>query len=95
MKKVLILTVLAALTLTAYAEALEYNIDPPAGASYGKATSIEVVHTRDNGERKNADISKNAALIPPGFGTPRRTSPAAASTLLPTWPRRPRPGPAP
>lgn len=83
MKKVLILTVLAALTLTAYAEALEYNIDPPAGASYGKATSIEVVHTRDNGERKNADISKNAALIPPGFGTPTADLPGSGDYLTP------------
>lgn len=37
------------------AGALEYSIEAPAGANYGKATSIEVVHTRDNGERKNTD----------------------------------------
>ena len=37
MKKILILTVLAALTLTAYAEALEYSFDPPAGSNYGTA----------------------------------------------------------
>ncbi|WP_300756210.1 class D sortase [uncultured Oscillibacter sp.] len=83
MKKFFILTVLAALTLTAYAEALEYNIDPPAGANYGKATSIEVVQTRDNGERKNADISKNAALIPPGFGTPTADLPGSGEYLTP------------
>ena len=83
MKKVFLLTLLVALVLTAYAEALEYNIDPPAGANYGKATSIEVVHTRDNGERKNTDISKNAALIPPGFGTPTADLPGSGDYLTP------------
>lgn len=83
MKKFLILSVLAALALTAYAEALEYNIDPPPGTDYGKATSIEVVHTRDNGERKNEDISKNAALIPPGFGTPTADLPGSGEYLTP------------
>lgn len=83
MKKILILTVLTALALTAYAEALEYNIDPPPGTDYGKATSIEVVHTRDNGERKNEDISKNAALIPPGFGTPTADLPGSGEYLTP------------
>ena len=83
MKKVFLLTLLVALVLTAYAEALEYNIDPPAGANYGKATSIEVVHTRDNGERKNTDISKNAALIPPGFGTPTAHLPGSGDYLTP------------
>ena len=43
MKKILILAVLAALALTAYAEALEYTMEPPDGPDYGKATSIEVV----------------------------------------------------
>ena len=83
MKKVFLLTLLAALALTAYAGALEYSIDPPAGANYGKPTSIEVVHTRDSGERKNTDISKNAALIPPGFGTPTADLPGSGDYLTP------------
>ena len=83
MKKILILAVLAALALTAYAEALEYTMEPPDGPDYGKATSIEVVHTRDNGERKNTDISKNAALIPPGFGTPTADLPGSGEYLTP------------
>ena len=83
MKKFLILSVLAALTLTSYAGALEYTMEAPDGPNYGKATSIEVVHTRDNGERKNADISKNAALIPPGFGTPTADLPGSGEYLTP------------
>ena len=68
---------------TASAGALEYNIGAPAGANYGKATSIEVVQTRDNGEQKNTDISKNAALIPPGFGTPTADLPGSGEYLTP------------
>ena len=83
MKKLFLLTLLVALVLTAYAEEMEYNIEPPAGANYGKATSIEVVHTRDNGEWKNTDISKNAALIPPGFGTPTADLPGSGDYLTP------------
>lgn len=83
MKKFLILSVLAALVLTAHAGALEYTMEAPDGPNYGKATSIEVVHTRDNGERKNADISKNAALIPPGFGTPTADLPGSGEYLTP------------
>ncbi len=118
MKKILLLSIVIALSLSVYAEALEcvdansislaspqaaglthsvaspfptksYDfagtlfIDAPAGANYGKATSIEVAQTRDNGERKNADISKNAALIPPGFGTPTADLPGSGEYLTP------------
>ena len=83
MKKFLILSVLAALVLTAHAGALEYTMEAPDGPNYGKATSIEVVHTRDNGERKNADISKHAALVPPGFGTPTADLPGSGEYLTP------------
>lgn len=83
MKKFLFLTILTVLALSVYAEALEYSFDAPAGANYGKATSIEVVQTRDNGERKNTDISKNAALIPPGFGTPTADLPGSGEYLTP------------
>ena len=83
MKKFLFLSILIALSLSIYAEALEYSIEAPSGATYGKATSVEVVQTRDNGERKNTDISKNAALIPPGFGTPTADLPGSGEYLTP------------
>lgn len=57
-----------------------YHFDAPEGPDYGKPTSVEVVHTADGGALKNEDISKNAALIPPGFGS------ASADTLnTGTW----------
>ena len=60
----------AALTVPASAAGpLEYSIDAPGDPDYGTPTSFEPVATADGGARKNEDVSKNAALIPPGFGT--------------------------
>lgn len=44
-------------------------IDAPDDYDFGKATSVEVIHTANGGAQKNQDISKNAALIPPAFGS--------------------------
>ena len=61
----------ASLTIPASAaEPMTYNISGTGDPEYGKPTSFEVIHTVDGGAMKNEDISKNAALIPPGFGTP-------------------------
>ena len=82
MKKLTTLCLAACLTaaLATPAGALDYAIDAPDGPDYGKPTSVEVVHTADGGALKNEDISKNAALIPPGFGS------ASADTLnTGTW----------
>lgn len=50
--------------------ALDLTIDAPSGPNYGKPTSVDVVYTADGGAAKNEDVSKNAALIPPSFGSP-------------------------
>ena len=60
----------AAIMLAAPASALEYTIGPPDGPDYGIPTSIEVAYTADGGAMKNEDLSKNAARIPPAFGSP-------------------------
>lgn len=83
MKKYLFLTMIAALTLSITARALDYTVDAPPGANYGKATSIEVAQTPDRGEQKNEDVSKNAALIPPGFGTFTADLPGSGEYLTP------------
>ncbi len=72
MKKLTMLFSVLCLTLalTVPASALEYNIDGPGDPEYGKSTSIEPVVTADRGELPNVDVSKNAALIPPTFGSP-------------------------
>ena len=64
----LALCMLVSLTLPAHA--LEYTFDEEEQDGYGKPTSVEPVVTADGGVQKNEDVSKNAALIPPGFGTP-------------------------
>ena len=67
------ITSLAALCLAAClalpAGALEYTIAAPGDPEYGNPTSIEPVITADGGAAKNEDRSKNAALIPPAFGS--------------------------
>ena len=56
-------------SLAASASALEYSISPPKDFDFGRDTSIEVIHTADGGAMRNEDVSKNAALIPPAFGS--------------------------
>lgn len=80
MKKLMTLLLALCVTVstmaTAYAaEPLEYTIDGTGDPEYGKPTSIEVVHTPGGGAMKNEDVSKNAALAPPAFGS------ASADTL--------------
>lgn len=65
----LCLCVLCALC-AAPASALSYDIGAPGDPEYGKPTSFEPEVTAGGGAMKNEDLSKNAALIPPGFGTP-------------------------
>ncbi len=66
----LALCMTASMMATAYAaEPLEYTIDGTGDPEYGKATSIKVVHTPGGGAMKNEDVSKNAALAPPAFGS--------------------------
>ena len=65
------------------ASALEYNIGAPGDPEYGKPTSFEPVVTSDGGAMKNEDVSKSAALIPPGFGTPTSYLPGSGEYLTP------------
>ena len=62
---------------------LEYAISAPGGPDYGKPTSIEVVQTADDGAMKNEDVSKNAALIPPAFGSPSADTRNTGTPLTP------------
>ena len=71
------------LALTVPASALDYNIDGPGDPEYGKSTSIEPVVTADRGELPNVDVSKNAALIPPTFGSPTAYTLNTSNPLTP------------
>ena len=71
MKKILTFALAVSMmaSLAASASALEYSIAPPKDFDFGGETSIEVIHTADGGAMRNEDVSKNAALIPPVFGS--------------------------
>lgn len=83
--KTLLLTLCVASALMAPARAapLEYSIDGVGDPEYGKPTSIEVVHTPGGGAMKNEDVSKNAALAPPSFGSPSADTLNTGSPLTP------------
>ena len=90
MKKLATLCLAACLAaaLATPAGALDDAIDAPEGPDSGKPTSVEVVHTADGGALKNEDISKNAALIPPGFGSASADTLNTGTWLTPNRPRR-------
>ena len=73
MKKNLLLPVLAlclGASLVMPASAMEYTIETDTPPNYGTPTPVETVITPDGGKLKNEDLSKNATIVPPGFGTP-------------------------
>lgn len=85
MKKLTIFLSLLCLTaiLMVPTSALEYTIAAPGEPDYGKATSVEPVITADGGAMKNEDVSKNAALAPPAFGSPSADTLGTGNYLTP------------
>lgn len=69
MRKAFFFAVILAFALAVPAGAVEYTIDGPSAGDFGKPTSIDVVQTAATGMAINEDRSKNAALIPPAFGS--------------------------
>ena len=62
------------------AHALEFTIDGPEDYLFGRPTSDDTIYEWEN---PNVDLSKNAALIPPGFGTPTSYLPGSGEYLTP------------
>lgn len=88
MKKIctilLLFCLTAALAVSASADTpLEYTINGTGYPEYGSPTSIEAVYTVDGGVMKNEDVSKNAALIPPSFGSPSADTLNTGTPLTP------------
>ena len=85
MKKMVtsLLAVCMLLALAVPAFALEYSFDAEEQDGYGKPTSVETVVTADGGAQKNEDVSKNAAIIPPSFGTPTSNTLNSGEYLTP------------
>lgn len=49
--------------------AADYTVNGQPTPDFAKPTSVDYVYTADGGAALNTDRSKDAALIPPGFGT--------------------------
>ncbi len=78
--KPLLLSLPLALSLLATpAYALEYTFDGPPQDAFGETTSVEGYTWED----PNVDKSRDAALIPPGFGTPTSYLPGSGEYLTP------------
>lgn len=76
--------------VTTTAMAAEYNIDAPEDALFAEPTSVEQVAVVGGGvtEQSNIDRSKNAAVVPPPFGSPESYQAGSGTVLLP----QPQPG---
>ncbi|MBE7004564.1 MAG: class D sortase [Ruminococcaceae bacterium] len=85
MKKLLctLLSLCFVLALSAPVFADDYTIPEPDDPEYADDTSVEVVYTADGGAASNEDVSKNAAFIPPAFGSPSAYTPNNAAYLTP------------
>ena len=88
MKKLtmLLLTLCMTVSLAVPASAagpMEYTFDGTGDPEYGKPTSIEVIYTADGGAQRNEDVSKNAALAPPSFGSPSADTLNTGTPLTP------------
>lgn len=81
---ILALCMTGSMMATAYAaEPLDYTFGGTGDPEYGKSTSIEVIYTADGGAMKNEDVSKNAALAPPAFGSPSADTLHTGTPLTP------------
>ncbi len=79
----MVLTVTAAAAMPALA--LEYDIDAAGGGMFAPATSVEQVTVVGGGvtEADNIDRSKNAAVVPPPFGSPESYQEGTGAALFP------------
>lgn len=79
-----ILPLLTATVLTTTpALALEYTEADAAAGSFGKPTSVEPVTVVGGSNIYETDVSKNAAYIPPAFGSPMADMPGSGERLTP------------
>ena len=82
--KLLGLTLLTATVLTTTpALALEYTEADAAAGSFGKPTSVKPVTVVGGSNIYETDVSKNAAYIPPAFGSPMADMPGSGERLTP------------
>ena len=85
MKKYLTTLLAACCMLAAFsmpASALEYHFDGPDAGLFGRPTSDDTIYVTMD-KPVNTDRSKNAAYIPPAFGSPTSYTRSAGERLTP------------
>ena len=85
MKKYLTTLLAACCMLAAFsmpASSLEYPLDAPDAGLFGRPTSDDTIYVTMD-EPANTDRSKNAAYIPPAFGSPTSYTRSAGERLTP------------
>ena len=85
MRKYLTMLLAVCCVLTAFstpASALEYRFDGPDAGAFGRPTSDDTIYVT-TGEPANTDRSKDAAYIPPAFGSPTSYMPNTGELLTP------------
>lgn len=80
-KAVFLTAALMAAVFVTPTHALDYTVDAPSAGDFGTPTSDETIYV--NPTPANVDRGKNAALIPPGFGTPTSYLPGSGEPLTP------------
>jgi sortase A len=88
MKKLLTMAGVAlmlAMAMATTAMAAEYNIDGPEDPLFASPTSVDQVTVVGGGvtEQSNIDRSKNAAVVPPPFGSPESYQTGSGAVLIP------------
>lgn len=79
-RMMILLATMVCVLCAGQASALEYTIDAPEDYLFGRPTSDDTIYER---EETNVDRSKNAALIPPTFGSPTSYLPGSSEHLTP------------
>lgn len=79
------MALMLAMTMLTPALAAEYEIDAPDDGLFASPTSVEQVIVVGGGvtEQSNIDRSKNAALVPPPFGSPESYQTGTGAVLIP------------
>ncbi len=80
-KSMLLTAALMATVFVVPTHAMDYTVDAPSAGDFGTPTSDEAIYV--NTPAANVGRSKNAALIPLGFGTPTSYLPGSSEPLTP------------
>ena len=79
----ILILVLILTTMTTPTLALDYTVEGPDQALFGKSTSVEIVQSDIPTEPENINRSKDSAFIPPAFGSPTSNTPGTGELLTP------------